>query len=114
MAATPYTVSLTVANSAGQRKMFNLTASDVTTELWLLPSGANISQYTAKGGVISDIIVSAAGVDTSQVTVYVNGQTNGYVVYPALNLPTAVGGRQVQTNPIGVPAGAMLQFIQVT
>lgn len=112
--ATAYTAVITVTNSAGQKKMYNYTASDVTAEFWLLPSGGSSGQISANNAAITDVIVSSGAGDTSQVQVYVNGLNTGYVIYKALNLATAVGGRQVQQNPIPIPKGATVRFTQVT
>jgi hypothetical protein len=112
--ATAYTSVITLTNVQGQKKMYNFTASDVTTEFWLAPSGESSMVLTAAGGYITDLISSSGAGDTSQVQVYVNGQNSGYVIYKALNLATAVGGRQIQQNPIYIPKGAMVRFIQVT
>jgi hypothetical protein len=112
--ATAYTAVITVTNAAGARKMYNFTASDVTTEYWLAPSGSADQQLSANGAAITDVIVSSGAGDTSQVLVYVNGQNSGYVIYKALNLATAVGGRQVQGNPIVIPKGATVKFTQIT
>jgi hypothetical protein len=111
--ATAYKVAMTVRNKNGATKQYVYTASDVTTEYWLLPSGANEGQLTATGGWITDIIVTSAG-DCSQNTVFINGMNSGYVVYNALNLPTALGGRQIQQNPIPIPAGAIVRVQQIT
>jgi hypothetical protein len=114
MAATPYTAVITVTNAKGQKKMYNFTASDVTTEFWLLPSGGNSGQLSANNAAITDCIISATTGDTTQVQVFINGLNSGYVLYRALNLPTAVGGRQVQQNAIPIPAGAIVRFTQLT
>ena len=112
--ATAYTAVITVTNSRGQKKMYNFTADDVTAGSWLLPSGASSSQYSANNAAVTDCIVSSGAGDTSQVIVYVNGLANGYVIYKALNLATAIGGRQVQQNPIPLPAGAIVRFAELT
>jgi len=111
--ATAYKVAMTVTNSKGQKKQYIFTASDVTTEFWLAPSGASDNVLSANTAYITDVIVTSAG-DCSQNYVYVNGQNTGYVIYNALNLPTAVGGRQVQQNPIPLPAGAVVRVTQIT
>ena len=112
--ATAYTAVITVTNNKGQKKMYNFTASDVTTEFWLLPSGGSSGQLSANDAAITDVIVSSGAGDTSQVQVFVNGLNTGYVIYKALNLATAVGGRQVQHNPIAIPKGAIVRFTQLT
>lgn len=111
--ATVQKVVVSVKNGSGQSKMYNYTGSDVTTEALLLPSGSDQTQLSSLPCVITDIISSVVG-DTSQIVLYVNGQQYPLIVYRALCLPTALGGRQVQQNPIALPAGALVKFIQVT
>jgi len=111
--ATVQKVVLSVRNSAGQTKMYNYTGSDVTTESLLLPSGGDQTQFSSLPCVITDLISSVVG-DTSQIVMYVNGQQYPTVIYRALCLPTALGGRQLQQQPIPLPAGALVKFIQVT
>lgn len=111
--ATAYKVSMALRNSAGQITQRYFTASDVNGEFWLAPSGASDNQLSSKDCWITDIIVTSAG-DCSQNAVYINGQNTGIVVYNALNLPTAVGGRQIQQKPIYVPAGGIVKVIQLT
>lgn len=111
--ATAQKVAITVRNSAGQTKVYNYTGSDITTESLLLPSGSDETQLSSKACVIIDMISSVVG-DTSQIVPYINGQNSGIVVYRPLCLPTALGGRQVQSSPIALPPGALVKFIQVT
>jgi hypothetical protein len=112
--ATAYTAVITVTNTKGERKMYNFTASDVTTEFWLLPSAGSSGQLSANDAAITDCIVSSGAGDTSQVQVYINGLNSGYVIYKAMNLATAVGGRQLQQNPLRIPKGAIVRFTQLT
>jgi len=111
--ATVQKVVVSVRNSAGQTKMYNYTGSDVTTESLLLPSGASQTSLSALPCVITDLISSVVG-DTSQILLYVNGQQYPTVIYRALCLPTAIGGRQIQMQPISLAAGSIVQFVQVT
>lgn len=111
--ATAYKVSMALRNKSGQTTMRYFTASDVTTEFWLAPSGASDNQLSAQDCWITDIIVTSVG-DCSQNQVYLNGVNTGIVLYNALMLPTAVGGRQVQQRPISVPAGSILRVVQIT
>jgi len=112
--ATAYTAVITVTNSAGQKKMYNFTASDVTTEFWLLPSGGSSGQLSANDAWITDCIVSSGAGDTSQVIPYINGLNSGYVIYKALSLSSAIGGRMLQQNPLYIPKGATVRFTQIT
>jgi hypothetical protein len=111
--ATVQKVAVIVKNSKGQIKTYNYTGSDVTTEALLLPSGGDTTQLSANNAAIVDLISSVVG-DTSQIVLYINGLQYPMVVYRALCLPTALGGRQCQQQPIPIAAGASVKFIQVT
>jgi len=112
--ATAYVATISVRNAQGANKTYNFTASDVTTEHWLAPSGEGALVLTAAGGAVTDVIVSSGAGDTSQVLFYVNGQNSGKIIYKALNLATAVGGRQIQMMPLTIPPGATIAFVQLT
>lgn len=112
--ATAYVATVQVRNRSGAMQTYNYTASDVTTDHWLAQSGDGSSVLTSQGGAIADIIVSSGAGDTSQVVLYVNGQSTGKVIYKALNLATAVGGRQIQMAPLSIPPGAVVAFVQLT
>jgi len=111
--ATVQKVVVSVRNSAGQTKMYNYTGSDVTTEALLLPSGGDQTQLSSLPCAIVDMISSVVG-DTSQILMYANGQQYPTVIFRALCLPTAIGGRQLQQQPISLPGGALIKFVQVT
>ena len=113
MAATPYKVAMKVVNSAGQIKSIPFTASDVTTAAWVFPSAGTELPLSALPCVIADVVYTAAGVDTSQVQVFVNGIDTGIRIYNSANLGT-VYNRQIQSSPISIPAGASVKLIQLT
>ena len=112
--ATAYVATVQVRNRSGSIQTYNYSASDVTTEHLLAPSGEGSSVLTAQGGAIVDVIVSSGAGDTSMIQVYQNGKNTGKIIYKALNLATAVGGRQVQMAPIAIDPGANVAFVQVT
>lgn len=118
MAAAPYKVTLALkqVNAAGQvtgSKTLPMTASDVAAAFWLFPSGANNLPLSGSATtIIADIIYTAAGTDTTQVAVYMNGFDTGIRIYNATNLGTVIN-RQIASSPIVVPAGAVVQFVQL-
>lgn len=112
MVAAPYKVVLSVVVD-GQTKSIPLTASDVNAAYWLFPDGSNQNTLGNGAAVIKDIIYTAAGTDTSNVDVYVNGFYTGYRIFNGANLGTVLN-RQVQNTPIGVRPGATIRFIQNT
>ena len=112
--ATAYVATLHVMNSQGQKKTYNYTASDVTGANLLLPSGEGSTVLSSQNSAIVDCIVSSGAGDTSQILIFVNGQNTGKIIYKALSLSTAIGGRMVQMNPIPIPSGALVTFQQLT
>jgi len=113
MVAAAFKVSLNVANSQGQRRSLYLTASDVNAAAMVFPSGGTEMQLSSLPSVVSDIVLSAAGTDCTNTTLYVNGVDSGIRIIHAANLGTVIN-RQVAMNPIAIPAGALVKFVQNT
>jgi len=111
MAAAAFKIAMKVVNSAGQSKSIPLTVSDVAAAFALFPSGGSELPLSSLPCVIADMVYTAAGTDTSQLKVYINGVDTGIRIYNATNLGT-VYNRQVQSAPIAVPAGALVKFEQ--
>lgn len=116
MAAAAYKVSMIAAKGSpnGPRRVFPLTASDVNAEYWLFPSGS--SEVTLNGSedvYIVDVILSAAGTDTSQSEFYVNGLAEGTKILNATSLATTIT-RPLQQAPLRVPKGATVKIKQLT
>jgi hypothetical protein len=113
MAAAAFKVSLNVVNSAGNRRSIYLTASDVNAAAMVFPSGGTEIQLSSQVCAIADMILSAAGTDTTNTSLFVNGIDTGIRIIHAANLGTTIN-RQVATNPITIPAGAVVKFVQNT
>lgn len=113
MAATPYKVSLIVQNNKGERKIYPLAGSDVTTQFLTFPSGATASQVSQYPCILADMIFTAAGVDCSQLAVFINSVDTGIRLYGGTNLGTQFA-RQLASAPISVGAGAIVSFEQLT
>jgi hypothetical protein len=113
MVAAAYKVSMTVRNAKGQVKPYFLTASDVNAEFWLHPSGGSELPLSALDCVIEDVILSAAGTDTSQVGIFINGFDTGTRIINAANLGTVIQ-RQMASTRLRIPANAQVKFKQIT
>jgi len=113
MAAVPFKIAMRVVNSAGQVRSIPLTVSDVTTAFALFPSGGSELALSSLPSMITDMVYTAAGTDTSQLVVYINGVDSGIRIYNGTNLATTYN-RQVQNAPIPIPAGALVRFTQLT
>lgn len=111
MAAAAYKVSLTYRDASGIKSQ-SMTASDVANEFWLFQSGGSEIPLSDKDAVITDILYTSGGTDTTQVALYVNGVDTGKRIFNSANLGT-VYNRQIQNSPIGVRAGAVVKFKQI-
>ena len=115
MVATPYVGVIILQYQDGFSEQYPFTASDVNAAFWLGPDG--LSPIKASGahgnGIIKDIILSAAGVDTRTATIRVNGRAVPEIVVLGANIGTQVL-RQFQQSPIKYPAGASMLFTQTT
>jgi hypothetical protein len=116
MAAAAYKITLIVAlgQPNGVRKMIPLTASDVNAAFWLFPSGSSeMVLHGSQDSYIVDTILSAAGTDTTQTEIYLNGSSTGVKLLNATTLATA-NSRPFQQAPMRVPAGSLIRFTQLT
>ena len=113
MVAAPYKVSLAVKNASGQTRQIYLTASDVNAAAWVFPSTGTELPLSSLPSIITDTIYSAAVTDTSQVALYINGVDTGFRFVNAANVGT-VFQRQIYSNPVTIPAGALVKFVQLT
>lgn len=116
MAAVAYKISLVAALGSpnGERKMIPLTASDVNAAFWLFPSGSSeMVLHGSKDTYIVDTILSAAGTDTTQTEVFINGSSTGTKLLNATSIGTIVS-RPFQQAPMRIPAGSLVRFTQLT
>jgi len=98
----------------GARKMFPLTASDVNAEFALYPSGSSDNILNGAYDVyIVDMILSAAGTDTSQLELFVGGVAEGTKILNATSIGTIVT-RPLQMAPIRIPVGQTVKWKQLT
>jgi hypothetical protein len=113
MAATPFKISMIAMLPGGQTKMFPLTCTDVANAFALFPSGGDEVVLNGQSDVfITDMILSAAGVDTTQLELYVNGMAQGTIILDATSIGTIVG-RPLQSAPVRIPAGATIKWKQL-
>jgi len=112
MSAAPYKATMSVQVD-GQIKSIVMVGSDANAGAWTFPDASTSNTLGSSAAVIRDIIFSAAGTDTSQVDVYVNGVFTNYTIQNTANLYSTLN-RQVQNTPIGVKPGATIKFVQKT
>jgi hypothetical protein len=114
MAAAAYKISMTVLDEVTkERKSIALTATDVANAYWLYPSGASVASLGPNTTKILDIMLSAAGTDTTATEIYVNGANSGVKLMNSANLYNGVG-RQSQALGMRIGGGNTIEFKQVT
>lgn len=114
MAAAAYTGILKFTSSNGSTLQHRITASDVANAYYIFASGDDFVQLPLDGSVwyLADIILSAAGTDTTRSLIYANQKLTPEQIANSANLATNVS-RQFMGSPIGFRAGTTLKFQQV-
>jgi hypothetical protein len=112
MAAAAFKGIIVLRTSEGPTHI-PFTATDVANAYYIFPSGSSDLQVSGTGvAVIQDIILSAAGTDTSKADVYINDRTIGMQLLNSAMLGSTVN-RQLQMAPIAVRAGSRIRFQQL-
>jgi hypothetical protein len=116
MAAAAFKVTMigAVNQPRGEPKAFSLTVSDVANAYAIYPDGVtnNAILHGTKDVYIVDMILSAAGTDTTQLELFVSGQSTGFKLLNATSLATTVG-RPLQMAPYRIPAGSQVTWKQI-
>lgn len=113
MAAAAFSGTMTLVGSRGGNISTRITASDVAAANYVFPDGNGfIVLPTSEDWVLRDLMLSAAGTDTTRALIYVNGNSTGKQVQNAANVAT-VNSRQFLVNPLRFRPGAMLRFEQL-
>jgi len=112
--ATPFKISMIAKKgSNGQNKIFPLTCTDVANAFAIFPSGGSEVVLNGESDVfIVDMVLSAAGVDTTQLEFYVNGMAEGTILLDATSIATTVS-RPFQSAPLRIPRGATIKIKQL-
>ena len=114
MAAAAFKGVMKIKTGTGGVQQYPFTASDVVDEHFVWQDGSNELQLPLSYGVcvITDIMLSASGTDTTQANLVVNAKETGIKVLNVANITTAIG-RQFQ-NGAGIPIaqGARIDFVQ--
>jgi len=116
MAAVPFVINMHVKYADGYSESIVMTASDVNGQFYLGQDG--LSPIRLSGGhgnaLIDDLVIGpGTGTDTRTASIRVNGKLIPNVVLQAASAGN-VFGRQFQTSPLAVVAGATLLFTQTT
>jgi len=115
MAAAAFKAVLKFQAQNGVTFSYPCTVSDVDDAYYVFPDGNNdVILPSIYGNVyLVDVVLSAAGTDTSKADVYVNGKTTGEQILNAANLGTNFS-RQFMGAPIAIMPGARLRIQQQT
>jgi len=116
MAAAAFKALLSFVGQDGVPFQYFCTVSDVNAAYYVYPDGNNdVVLPTNHGNVIflKDLILSAAGTDTTTGSIFINGKDTGEKVVNATNLGTNLT-RQFMQNPMAIAAGARLRVLQNT
>jgi hypothetical protein len=93
---------------------YPFTASDVADESFVFQDGNDTLQLPLSYGqaILVDVILSAAGVDTSKANIIVNAKDTGVQVLGVANLYTGVGRQFQNGSGMSIAQGARIEFVQ--
>jgi len=112
--ATPYTVECQYRTRSGRTGQLHLTGSDVNAAFLLAPSGASDLVIASEDVKIYRMLYSGTPATTPYAHVFINGADTGTVLVGASNAPAAVVPQVNEKNPILLPAGSQIKFVQTT
>ncbi len=115
MAAAPFTAVLKFSTQSGKTFFYNCTVSDVNGEFYTFPDGQSFVNLPSNDGYVQlfDVLLSAAGTDTSTATIFVNGKSTGQQIQNSGNLASNQA-RQFAGTPVTFQPGANLRLTQNT
>jgi len=116
MAAVAFKALLNFVGSDGHPFSYFCTVSDVNGAYYIHTDGqGEVKLPTNHGGIVylKDVILSAAGTDTTTGTIFINAKNTGEYLVNASNLGTNLS-RQFQQTPMAIAAGASLRILQNT
>lgn len=116
MAAAAFVALLNFVGANGVPFSYYCTVSDVNAAYYVHVDGqGQVSLPTDKGSfvVLKDIILSAAGTDTTTASILINGKNTGERVVNATNLASNLT-RQFMQTPMRIAAGSTFRLLQNT
>lgn len=112
--ATAYTGTIVLAKGSpnGPRESKYFTASDVAAAGYVFQDGNAFMTVPANAPYfLVDVVLSAAGADTTTSQIYVNGAPTPAVIVNVANVYTVLN-RQIQSAPVGFQPGSSVKFYQ--
>jgi len=115
MTAAPFKAILKFKAQNGATFTYPCTVSDVNAEYYVFPdSSTDVVLPSNMGNLfLVDLVLSAAGTDTSQAKIFVNGKDTGEKVLNSANLGTNFS-RQFMGSPLGIAPASRLKIQQNT
>lgn len=110
MTATPMKGTVTLRYNDGEVDMQALSFSDVANAYATVDASGLTFYQTKKNGVLADISLSAAGVDTTKIRIYVNNKDTGLTILDSGVVSTVNNRVPV---PIPIAGNAQIQFKQI-
>ena len=110
MTATPFTGTITFRYVDGEVDIQSFSCTDVANADATFAASSLSFYNTRKDGVIADISLSAAGVDTTQLLLYVNNKDTGIRMLDSGMVSTVNNRMPV---PIPIKSGAQVQLRQL-
>lgn len=115
MAAAAFKATVKVRGQDGWTWAYPCTVSDVDAAFYVFPDGNNDVVLPTTHGTImlTDLILSAAGTDTTTADIFVAGVNTGVRIQNAANLASNVS-RQFFGSPVAFAPGARVRIKQNT
>jgi len=111
MAAAAFKGSLVFRGPRGSFTRY-ITVSDVAGAYYVFQDGNAFITLPADGPYyLTDVILSAAGTDTSTASIYANGAATSSVIINSGNITTVLN-RQIASSPVGFKPGTTVKFVQ--
>lgn len=113
--AAPFKAVLKFTAQDGTTHQYPCTVSDVNAAQYVFPDGEGNVVLPSNHGTmfLTDVILSAAGTDTTTASLFVNGNSTNVLIMNAANVATNLS-RQFMGAPVAIAAGARLKITQNT
>jgi len=112
MAAAAFKANLIFKQGANTLTRY-ATVSDVNGQYYTFQDGNTFLTLPAGNWTWTDLILSAAGTDTTNASVYLNGAPTSLQIVNAANISTVLQRQIQQTCPV-ITGGSTIKIVQVT
>jgi hypothetical protein len=112
MAAAAFKATLVFQGARSGRFSRFCTVSDVNAAYYVFQDGNSFISFGEEVQLV-DLILSAAGTDTTTAAVYKDGAPTSLQIINSANVYTVLN-RQIQSVQPKIPAGSTIKFVQAT